>query len=158
MQGARAFSSLRGTAQEAGVATLFTQIIEGHLPAHFVWKDSVCVGFLSIAPLKPGHTLVVPRAEVDHWLDLDPDCVAHLSVVAQKIGKAQMQAYRPVRIGTMVLGLEVPHVHVHVAPIWKPTDLDFQNAQSNTSQEALAHEASVLRQALRELGYTEVSD
>ena len=69
-----------------------------------------------------------------------------------------MQAYRPVRIGTMVLGLEVPHVHVHVAPIWKPTDLDLQNAQSNTSQEALAHEASVLRQALRELGYTEVSD
>ena len=107
MQGARAFSSLRGTAQEAGVATLFTQIIEGHLPAHFVWKDSVCVGFLSIAPLKPGHTLVVPRAEVDHWLDLDPDCVAHLSVVAQKIGKAQMQAYRPVRIGTMVLGSSI---------------------------------------------------
>ena len=55
------------------MASLFTKIIEGDLPGHFVWKDPVCVAFLSIAPLKPGHTLVVPRAEVDHWLDLDSE-------------------------------------------------------------------------------------
>ena len=70
------------------MATLFTKIIDGELPAHFVWKDDVCVAFLSIAPLKPGHTLVVPRAEVDHWLDLEPETVAHLSVVSQSLGRA----------------------------------------------------------------------
>ena len=140
------------------MATLFTKIIEGELPAHFVWKDALCVGFLSIAPLKPGHTLVVPRAEVDHWLDLEPETVAHLSVVAQKIGKAQMRAYAPVRVGTIVLGLEVPHVHVHVAPIWTPTDLDFHNAKPGTPQEDLVREAETMRRALRELGYPEVDE
>ena len=140
------------------MATIFTKIIDGELPAHFVWKDDVCVGFLSIAPLKPGHTLVVPRAEVDHWLDLEPEVVAHMSVVAQKIGKAQMRVYDPVRIGTIVLGLEVPHMHLHVAPIWSPTDLDFHNAKPGTPQEELAREADKVRAALRELGYPEVSD
>lgn len=140
------------------MASLFTRIIQGELPAHFVWKDDVCVGFLSIAPLKPGHTLVVPRAEVDHWLDLDPEVVAHVSVVAQSIGKAQMRAYSPVKVGTIVLGLEVPHVHVHVAPIWSPTDLDFHNARAGTPQEELAREAQTLRKALRELGFDQVSD
>ena len=137
--------------------TLFTKIIEGQLPAHFVWKDELCVAFLSIAPLKPGHTLVVPRAEVDHWLDLPSETVAQLSVVAQKIGRAQMRAYRPVKIGTIMLGLEVPHVHLHVSPIWSPTDLDFHNARSGTPQSELAKEAETLRRALRELGYAEVS-
>jgi histidine triad (HIT) family protein len=140
------------------MASLFTRIIEGELPAHFVWKDDACVGFLSIAPLKPGHTLVVPRAEVDHWLDLDPEVVAHLSVVAQSIGKAQMRAYSPVKVGTIVLGLEVPHVHVHVAPIWSPTDLDFHNARAGTPQEELAREADTLRKALRDLGFDQVSE
>ena len=137
--------------------TLFTKIIQGQLPAHFVWKDELCVAFLSIAPLKPGHTLVVPRAEVDHWLDLPAETVAHLSVVAQKIGRAQMRAYRPVKVGTVMLGLEVPHVHLHVAPIWGPTDLDFYNAKAGTPQSELAKEAETLRRALRELGFAEVS-
>lgn len=140
------------------MATLFTKIIEGELPAHFVWKDDVCVAFLSIAPLQPGHTLVVPRAEVDHWLDLEPEVVAHLHVVAQSIGKAQMRAYEPVKVGTVILGLEVPHVHIHVAPIRHPTDLDFHNAKSGTPQQELAREAHKVREALRALGYAEVCE
>jgi histidine triad (HIT) family protein len=140
------------------VATLFTRIINGELPAQFVWKDEICVGFLSIAPLKPGHTLIVPRAEIDHWLDLDPDVVGHLGKVTQSVGKAIERAYQPVKVGSIILGLEVPHVHVHVAPIWSPTDLDFHNANPNTSQESLAVEAATLRKALRELGYPEVTD
>lgn len=140
------------------MATLFTKIIEGKLPAHFVWKDEVCVAFLSIAPLKPGHTLVVPRAEVDHWLDLEPETVAHLSMVSHSIGRALMHAYQPVKVGSVILGLEVPHVHIHVAPIWSPTDLDFHNARAGTPQAELAREAETVREALRELGYdTEVS-
>lgn len=133
--------------------TLFTKIIEGQLPAHFVWKDEACVAFLSIAPLKPGHTLVVPRAEVDHWLDLEPETVAHLSLVTHSIGRALMRAYRPVKVGSIILGLEVPHVHIHVAPIWTPTDLDFHNAKAGTPQAELAREAETVRKALRELGF-----
>lgn len=140
------------------MATLFTKIIDGDLPAHFVWKDDVCVGFLSIAPLGPGHTLVVPRAEVDHWLDLDPKTVAHLATVTHSIGKALQHAYQPVKVGSIIAGLEVPHVHIHAVPIWKPTDLDFHNAKPNTPQEELAGEAETVRRALRELGYDEVSD
>jgi len=138
--------------------TLFSKIIAGELPAHFVWKDDVCVGFLSIAPLKPGHTLVVPRAEVDHWLDLDRDVVQHLAGVTHSVGKAIQRAYDPVKVGSIILGLEVPHVHIHVAPIWGPTDLDFHNANPGVAAEELAREADTMRGALRDLGYAEVSE
>jgi len=140
------------------MATLFTRIIDGELPAQFVWKDDVCVAFLSIAPLGPGHTLVVPRAEVDHWLDLEPDLTAHLSRVAQSVGRGLQRAFDPVKVGSIILGLEVPHVHIHVAPVWKPTDLDFHNARRDAPPEEIAQAAQTLRRALRELDYTEVSD
>jgi len=140
------------------MATLFTKIIDGDLPAHFVWKDELCVGFLSIAPLNPGHTLVVPRAEVEHWIDLDPDLVGHVFRATQSIGQAIQKEYDPVKVGTIVLGLEVPHVHVHVVPVWKPTDLDFHNADSSTPPEALAREADRIRSALRALDFPQVSD
>lgn len=137
--------------------TLFTRIIDGQLPAHFVWKDDVCVVFLSIAPLKPGHCLVVPRAEVDHWLDLDPDVHAHCSRVAQKIGQAQMRAFSPARVATLVLGMEVNHVHTHVVPIDAESDVHFSRADRNAKPEQLAEAAASIRAALRELGHVEVS-
>ena len=140
------------------MATLFTKIIDGDLPGQFVWKDELCVGFLSIAPLKPGHTLVVPRAEVEHWIDLDPDLVGHIFRVTQSIGKAIQQEYDPVKVGTIVLGLEVPHVHVHVVPVWNPTDLDFHNADSSTPPESLAQEAVRIRAALRALDFPQVAE
>ncbi len=138
--------------------TLFTKIIEGELPAHFVWRDPICVGFLSIAPLKSGHTLIVPRVEVDHWLDLDPDMMAHMARVTQSVGRALQHAYEPLKVGSVILGLEVPHVHIHVAPIWSPNDLDFHNANSNAKPDDLARDAEKVREALRHLGYSEVSD
>ena len=140
------------------MASVFTQIIEGSLPGHFVWRDELAVGFLSIAPLNRGHTLVVPRAEVDHWLDLEPELVAHLFIVAQSVGRAIQAAYQPEKVGMVVLGLEVPHVHIHVAPIWGPTDLDFHNADPGVANEVLAAEAETLRAALGELGYSQASD
>jgi len=140
------------------MATLFTRIIEGELPAQFVWKDDLCVAFLSIAPLGPGHTLVVPRAEVDHWLDLDPDGMAHLARVAQAIGKGVARAFDPVKVGSIILGLEVPHVHIHVAPVWTATDLDFHNAKPDTPAEEIERAAEKLRDALRDLGYAQVSE
>ena len=72
------------------MASIFTRIIAGELPANFVWKDDLCVAFLSNRPLRPGHTLVVPRLETDHWLALEPALLTHLATTAQTIGKAQM--------------------------------------------------------------------
>jgi len=139
------------------MATLFTRIIEGDLPGHFVWRDELCVGFLSIAPLNPGHTLVVPRVEIEHWIDLDSELVGHLFKITQSIGKALAREYKPVKVGTIVLGLEVPHVHIHAVPVWNPTDLDFHNANPNTSSEALAQEAQKIRTALTALGYAQAA-
>jgi diadenosine tetraphosphate (Ap4A) HIT family hydrolase len=140
------------------MASIFTQIINGDMPGHFVWKDDLCVAFLTIAPLKPGHTLVVPREEVDSWTDLDPDVMKHLIGVSQSIGRALDKAYQPEKVGLTILGLEVRHVHLHVTCIWKPTDLDFGNADANASPASVAKEADLVRKTLRELGYSEVVD
>lgn len=138
--------------------TIFTQIIEGKLPARFVWKDDVCVVFLSNRPLRPGHSLVVPRAEVDHWIDLDPDTLTHLVETAQAIGRAQMAAFTPERIGMMLAGLEVPHCHFHVVPIRGLHDLDFGNQDPNPVPAMMDKAAQTIRRELRNLGYSQVSD
>lgn len=143
------------------LATVFTRIIAGELPGHFVWRDEVCVAILSINPLRTGHTLVVPRAEVDHWIDLDPDVAAHLTRVAQLIGRAQQRAFRPTRVGLMIAGLEVPHVHLHVVPMDGMGDLDFANADPSPDPADLEAAMSALRGALDELdasGVTGPSD
>lgn len=133
------------------MTTLFTRIIDGELPARFVWRDDRCVAFLSIAPLRPGHTLVVPIAEVDHWLDVEPDLAAHLMVVAQRVGRAQVAAFSPARVGLIVAGLEVPHCHLHVVPIDREQDLSFANAKPDVTAEELDSAASRLRSAMGEL-------
>ncbi len=140
------------------MASIFTKIINGELPGHFIWKDEVCVAFLTIAPLKPGHALIVPRAEVDSWTDLEPDVMKHLTGVAQAVGRALDKAYQPEKVGLVILGLEVRHVHLHVSCIWKPTDLDFGNANANTPPDDVARNADIVRGHLRDLGYTQVVD
>lgn len=135
------------------MATLFTQIIDGDIPGRFVWRDDRCVAFSTIAPIAPGHTLVVPRAEVDHWLDLDDATAAHLLVVAKAIGRAQMTAFEPRRVGLIIAGLEVPHTHLHVIPIDSDADLDFGRADHRASPEALDAAADRLRAALRVEGH-----
>src|SRR5437879_409104 len=133
--------------------TIFTRIIEGELPGRFVWRDDRCVAFLSIAPLKPGHTLVVPIVELDHWLDLDPALSSHMFEISHRIGRAQMAAFSPLRVGLIIAGLEVPHCHVHVVPIAREADLSFANADQGARPEALDDAAERLRAALRDLGY-----
>lgn len=130
--------------------TLFTRILQGEIPGRFVYQDERCAAFLSIAPLQPGHTLVVPRAEVDHWIDLDPELAAWCIKVAQKIGRAQMKAFQPRRIGMLIAGMEVPHTHLHVVPIRQERDLDFARADSQALPEELDRAAEALRQALEQ--------
>jgi len=139
------------------MATLFTRIINGEIPGRFLWKDDACVVFLTIQPLSPGHALVVPRAEVDHWLDLEPGIAEHLMNVAQCIGKGLQRAFNPVKVGMIIAGLEVPHVHLHVVPIRSLQDLNFANQDLNAKAEDLDRAAAKARAALRELGYTQVA-
>lgn len=135
------------------MATVFTKIIDGELPGRFVWRDDRCVGFLSINPLRHGHALVVPIAEVDHWLDVDPELNAHLVRVSQVIGQAQMAAFSPTRIGLMIAGLEVPHVHLHVVPIDGVHDMDFANAARDPDPAQLDAARDAIVAALRDQGH-----
>jgi len=140
------------------VPSIFTRIIAGELPGKFVWKDPRAVAFLSIAPMMPGHTLVVPRDEVDHWIDLDPALASHLFAVAQQIGLAQDLEWKPRRIGLLIVGEEVPHTHLHVVPINHPDELTFAHADPSPDFDAIEDAAVRLRARLRELGHTEVCD
>jgi len=139
------------------MASLFTRIIAGEIPGRFVWKDDRCVAFLTIAPLAPGHTLVVPRDEIDHWIDLPEDLATHLMTVAQKVGKGIQEAFDPVKVGMMIAGLEVPHVHLHLTPIRKLQDMNFANQDPNPDPKDLDAAAERLRDALRSLGYEHVA-
>ena len=110
------------------MSTVFTKIIDGELPGRFVWSDDLAVAFLSINPLGPGHTLVVPRAEVDHWVDADADLLAHLTRSPTPSAIAVRGIWQPPRVGLIVAGFEVPHLHVHVFPAWDMRAFDFANA------------------------------
>ncbi len=137
--------------------SIFTRIIDGDLPGRFVWRDPLAVGFLSINPLQQGHTLVVPVEEVDHWLDLEPGLAQYLMSVAQTIGKAVQTGFQPVRVGLMIAGLEVPHVHLHVVPLNTVHDLDFANAARNPDPASLDQAAEIIRHELAAMGRDEVA-
>lgn len=128
--------------------SVFTRIIRGELPGRFVWRDERCVGFLSINPLRVGHTLVVPVEEIDHWLDCPPALASHLMEVAQIVGRAQLAAFHPARVGLVIAGLEVPHAHLHVVPIDREADLHFGNADPDPDPTALDRAAEALRAQL----------
>ncbi|HYZ99961.1 MAG TPA: HIT family protein [Acidimicrobiales bacterium] len=135
--------------------SVFTKIINGEIPGRFVWRDERAVVFLTIAPMAPGHVMVVPIEEVDHWIDLDPDLAAHLMRVAREVGRAQMQAFRPRRVGMMIAGLEVPHCHLHLVPIDVEAQLSFARADHNPDPAALDDAAERLRAALHDQGHGE---
>lgn len=139
------------------MSTLFTRILNGELPGRFVWRDDLCAAFLTINPLAPGHTLVVPIAEVDHWIDLPADIAAHLWRVSQHIGRAQQQAFSPVKVAVLVVGEEVPHCHIHLVPYHELSQIDFTNADPSPSPKSLDQAADSLRAALRAAGHSEVT-
>ena len=140
------------------MTTLFSRIIDGDLPARFVWRDEIAVAFLSINPLRPGHALVVPRVEVDDWLDLDPTVAAHLMTVAQIIGVAQKKGLGAPRVALIIAGLEVPHVHLHVTPMASEADLNFGRADPSPSPTSMDDAAARIRDALRTDGHHQVAD
>jgi diadenosine tetraphosphate (Ap4A) HIT family hydrolase len=127
--------------------TLFTRIINGELPGRFIYTDDRVVAFLSIAPLTAGHTLVVPRQELDQWTDADASLLAHCVDLARRIGEAAKEAFGAPRAGLVIAGFEVPHMHVHVFPAWTMEDFDFGQAKAASAEE-LDAAAAKLRGAL----------
>ncbi|HKE98642.1 MAG TPA: HIT family protein [Actinomycetes bacterium] len=130
------------------MASVFSRIIAGELPGRFVHQDDRCVAFLTINPLRPGHTLVVPREEIDHWQDLPPDLAAHVFQVAQRVGRALRRSFGSARVGLVVAGLEVPHAHLHVVPIDQLGDLDFARADRDPDPAELDAAAERIRAAM----------
>lgn len=128
--------------------SIFTRIIQGEIPCHKIAEDDNYFAFLDIIPLRRGHTLVIPKKEVDYIFDVDDDTLAGLLVFAKKIAPA-IQAVEPCeRVGVSVVGLEVPHCHIHLIPIDGVADMDFSNPKLNLDQEALAEIAKEIREKL----------
>ncbi|MEN3319640.1 MAG: hypothetical protein V7643_3041 [Mycobacterium sp.] len=132
------------------MATVFTKIINGEIPSRFVYQDDDIVAFLTIAPITQGHTLVVPRAEIDQWQDVDPPAFNKVMGVSQLIGKAVCKAFGVERAGVIIAGLEVPHLHVHVFPARDLSDFGFANADHNPSPESLDEAQARIKAALSE--------
>ncbi len=130
------------------MATVFTRIINGEIPGTFLYRDDRCVVFLSVNPLASGHALVVPIAEIDHWVDLPPELAAHLFAVAQRIGLAQQAALHCARVGLIIAGYEVPHTHLHVVPTTHIGQFDFATAASNVDRDEMEAVATAIRAAL----------
>ncbi|MFZ0472064.1 MAG: HIT family protein [Bacteroidales bacterium] len=117
------------------MASIFTRIINGEIPCYKVAEDDRFIAFLDVRPLKPGHTLVVPKQEVDYIFDLDEETVAGMMVFARNIALAMKEVIDCRRIGVAVLGLEVPHAHIHLIPLTRETDMLFTNPRVSVSDE-----------------------
>ena len=126
------------------MASIFSKIIAGEIPARLVWRDSECVAFMDIMPVSEGHLLVVPRQETDRWHDLPPATAAHLFAVAHTI-----------RVGLMIAGFDVPHTHIHLFPADSMAQFDPKNADKNPRPEDLDAAAEKIRAALRARGHGE---
>lgn len=130
------------------MATIFTKIINGEIPGAFVYEDDRCVAFLDVSPLTEGHAMVVPREEISAWTDLDDDLLDHLMNVAKRIGRAQEAAFECERTGMMIVGYEVPHVHIHVWPTTSMADFDISDRAPMQDAQTLEGPAERIRQAL----------
>ena len=126
------------------MATLFTRIINGEIPCYKVAEDEHYFAFLDINPLAKGHTLVVPKVEDDYIFNLDDETYTGLMLFAKKVAKAQRLAIPCKRIGVAVLGMEVPHVHVHLVPMQREGDMNFANAKLHLSADEMAQIAAAI--------------
>ncbi|MCB9251453.1 MAG: HIT family protein [Flavobacteriales bacterium] len=127
------------------MTTLFTRIVEGEIPCHKILEDEKHLAFLDIMPLKTGHVLVIPKRPVDYIFDLEPDELAELNKFAQKVAIGLKKAMQCKRIGVAVIGLEVPHAHIHLVPMNLMSDMDFTRPKLNPGNEELSRTAELIR-------------
>ncbi|MFT4031471.1 MAG: HIT family protein [Siphonobacter sp.] len=125
--------------------SIFTRIIKGEIPCHKVAEDDQYLAFLDISPLTEGHTLVIPKTEVDYLFDLDDPTLAGLILFAKKLAPAIQKACPCLRLGVSVIGLEVPHAHIHLIPMHSMRDVNFSNPKLQLSQDELASISARIR-------------
>ncbi|WP_430810648.1 MULTISPECIES: HIT family protein [unclassified Carboxylicivirga] len=128
--------------------SIFTKIIKGEIPCYKIAEDDRFFAFLDINPLAKGHTLVVPKQETDYLFDLDDALLADMNVFAKKIAVAQKKVIDCKRVGVAVLGLEVPHAHIHLIPMNSEADVNFRNPKLKLSADEMAAIANNIRTAL----------
>ncbi|MBU0697061.1 MAG: HIT family protein [Bacteroidetes bacterium] len=132
------------------MSTLFSKIVSGEIPAHKVAETSDFLAFLDINPLKMGHVLVIPKKEVDYIFDVDDELYTGLMIFTKIVAKAIKKAIPCTRIGVAVIGLEVPHAHVHLIPIDRMSDMDFGNNKLEPTQQELSEVALKILDALKD--------
>jgi len=129
------------------MSSIFTKIVNGEIPCHKIAEDDRFLAFLDVMPLVEGHTLVIPKQEVDYIFDLEPDVLADLMKFAQSVAPAIKKAIPCKRLGVTVIGLEVPHAHIHLVPMNAMSDMNFSNPKLRPSQEELAITAEKIRRS-----------
>jgi histidine triad (HIT) family protein len=129
------------------MASIFTKIINGDIPSHKVAENERCYAFLDIRPVVFGHTLIVPKKEVDYYFDLDDEYLAELNQFAKRVAKVLRQEVDCIRIGVMVAGLEVPHAHIHLIPMNSIGQLSFTNPRPEFPADRMAELADRLSKA-----------
>ena len=133
------------------MASIFSKIISGEIPCHKVAENERCFAFLDIRPVVFGHTLVVPKQEIDYYFDLPDDYITELNVFAKKVAHVLRQEVPCIRIGVMVAGLEVPHAHIHLIPMNSIAELSFTNSRPTFAQEEMAALSLRLQDAYHKL-------
>jgi histidine triad (HIT) family protein len=129
------------------MASLFSKIVSGEIPCHRIAENEKFLAFLDIAPLAEGHTLVIPKKEVDYFFDLEDDILAEINGFARDVAKQLERAIPCKRIGVAIIGLEVPHAHVHLVPLQNVSDINFERPKLSFTQEELAGTAEKIRRA-----------
>ncbi len=129
------------------MATLFTKIIEGSIPSHKVAESDKFLAFLDISPLQKGHTLIIPKKEVDYIFDIEDDLLMEMMTFAKEVAHKIKRVIPCNRIGVTVIGLEVPHAHIHLVPISKMADMNFSGPKMSLNTEELSAIAAQIASA-----------
>ena len=131
------------------MATIFSRIVAGEIPCHKVAEDEEFFAFLDINPVAKGHTLVIPKQETDYIFDLEDPLLGRMMVFAKRVARAQEAVIPCKRVGVAVMGLEVPHAHIHLIPITKESDMYFGGEKMTITQDELAEVAALMRKAYK---------
>lgn len=131
------------------MASIFTKIINGEIPSYKIAEDEKCYAFLDISPLAEGHTLVVPKQEVDYIFDLDDELLTHLHLFAKKVAKAMKEVIECEKIGMAVIGLDVRHTHIHLVPLKEVGDLNFARPKLELPKERMQEIANLISSKIK---------
>ena len=128
------------------MSSVFTKIINGELPSYKIYEDDLTFSFLALDQVNLGHTLVIPKREVNHWFDVPREDYLRVQLNAQEIAKAIQRATNSPRVATVTLGFEVQHYHLHLIPAWSIAEVQFSRAQKRSAEEMISIREKIISQ------------